>query len=164
MRRTIRLTESELRNMISESVKRVLKENFKVPSNWKETEFRGTFEDEDGALYMPDDYYDEDLPYEEMVAENIWDKIKRSIPGNSVAANDVNKHILNLGNRTNGYTFNKDTGTYMYNGNVDTGIGYKKGKYGDKFFDSTPGRTKVTKGDFNRAKKELAQWRQKHIQ
>ena len=61
MRRRIKLTERELRNMISESVRRFLDESFDKPSNWKETEFRGTFEDEDGALYMPDDYYDEDM-------------------------------------------------------------------------------------------------------
>ena len=33
MKRTIRLTESELRNMISESVKRVLKEDFEKDYN-----------------------------------------------------------------------------------------------------------------------------------
>lgn len=33
MKRTIRLTENELRNMISESVKRVLKEDFEKDYN-----------------------------------------------------------------------------------------------------------------------------------
>ena len=33
MKRTIRLTESELRNMISDSVKRVLKEDFEKDYN-----------------------------------------------------------------------------------------------------------------------------------
>ena len=35
-------------------------DNPELPSDWKETPFKGTFEDEDGALYMPDDYEDED--------------------------------------------------------------------------------------------------------
>lgn len=58
MRRTIRLTESELRNMISESVKRVLRENY----------------DESEQETWADN--DEDL--DEGVMSDIWGGIKRS--------------------------------------------------------------------------------------
>ena len=42
MKKTIRLTESELRNMISESVKRVLKENFEQDYNTARQNYKGT--------------------------------------------------------------------------------------------------------------------------
>jgi hypothetical protein len=35
MKKTIRLKESELRRMISESVRRVLRENYSYPSSWE---------------------------------------------------------------------------------------------------------------------------------
>ena len=59
MKRRIRLTESDLHRIVKKSVNRVLKEAFTKPSNWKDTPFKGTYEDENGALYMPDDVYDE---------------------------------------------------------------------------------------------------------
>lgn len=53
----IRINESQLRQIVTESVKRILREeDFQKPSNWKDTPFKGTFEDEEGALYMPDEY------------------------------------------------------------------------------------------------------------
>lgn len=52
--------ESKIKKAIKESVKRVLKEEFEKPSNWKDTQFKGTFEDENGALYMPDEYESHD--------------------------------------------------------------------------------------------------------
>ncbi len=58
MKRITRLTESDLHRIVRESVKRVLREGFTKPSNWKDTEFKGTYTDENGALYMPDDDFD----------------------------------------------------------------------------------------------------------
>ena len=56
--------ESKLSRIVKESVNRVLKEGFTKPSNWKDTPFKGTYEDENGALYMPDDDYgNEGFPY-----------------------------------------------------------------------------------------------------
>ena len=56
--------ESKLNRIVKESVNRVLKEGFTKPSNWKDTPFKGTYEDENGALYMPDDDFgDEGFPY-----------------------------------------------------------------------------------------------------
>lgn len=65
-----RLTESRLRGMIREAVKSILNENdWQKPTNWKDTEWKGTYEDEDGAIYMPDD----DIPKD--IDGNIYDKI-----------------------------------------------------------------------------------------
>lgn len=70
MKKRYRLTESKLRGLIREAVKSALNENnWQKPANWKETEWKGTYEDEDGATYMPDD----DLP--EDIDGNIYDKI-----------------------------------------------------------------------------------------
>ena len=56
--------ESKLSRIVKESVNRILKEGFTKPSNWKDTPFEGTYEDENGALYMPDDDFgDEGFPY-----------------------------------------------------------------------------------------------------
>ena len=63
-KKLIRLTESDLHKIVKESVNRILKEGFTKPSNWKDTPFKGTYEDENGALYMPDDDFgDEGFPY-----------------------------------------------------------------------------------------------------
>ena len=56
--------ESKLSRIVKESVNRILKEGFTKPSNWKDTPFKGTYEDENGTLYMPDDDYgNEGFPY-----------------------------------------------------------------------------------------------------
>ena len=57
-KQTIKLNESQLRNIIKESIKKVLRENFQKPENWKDTPFKGTYQDEDGSIYMPDDDYE----------------------------------------------------------------------------------------------------------
>ena len=63
-KKLIRLTENDLHKIVKESVNRILKEGFTKPSNWKDTPFKGTYEDENGALYMPDDDFgDEGFPY-----------------------------------------------------------------------------------------------------
>lgn len=85
MKRTIRLTESELRNMISESVKRVLNEDkysklkFATPKKVRKIESEyGTFAVSGSWLY----YYDED--------RNDW----YSIPFPSNYTNADDKTIL----------------------------------------------------------------------
>ena len=63
-KKLIRLTENDLHKIVKESVNRILKEGFTKPSNWKDTPFKGTYEDENRALYMPDDDFgDEGFPY-----------------------------------------------------------------------------------------------------
>lgn len=52
------INESKLQRIIRESIKKVLKENFQKPENWKDTPFQGTYQDEDGSIYMPDDDYE----------------------------------------------------------------------------------------------------------
>ena len=86
MKRTIRLTESELRNMISESVKRVLNEDkysklkFATPKKVRKIESEyGTFAVSGSWLY----YYDED--------RNDW----YSIPFPSNYTNADDKTIIN---------------------------------------------------------------------
>jgi len=55
--------------MVNASLKRILKEDFQKPSNWKDTPFNGTYQDENGALYMPDD----DLPQSEEDEEDVFE-------------------------------------------------------------------------------------------
>ena len=42
-----------------------MNESFEKPENWQDTEFEGTFTDEDGGVYMPDDYEAHADRYEE---------------------------------------------------------------------------------------------------
>lgn len=42
-----------------------MNESFEKPEDWQDTEFEGTFTDEDGAVYMPDDYEARADRYEE---------------------------------------------------------------------------------------------------
>lgn len=42
-----------------------MNESFEKPEDWQDTEFEGTFTDEDGNVYMPDDYEARDDKYEE---------------------------------------------------------------------------------------------------
>ena len=63
----IKLNEQQLKKIVAESVKKVLKE-WEKPSDWKETEFQGTYTDDYGSLYMPDDDY-EDYEVEQCVNE-----------------------------------------------------------------------------------------------
>jgi hypothetical protein len=58
----VRLNEAQLKKIIAESVREVLKE-WEKPEDWQETEFKGTYTDKDGALYMPDDDIPEDETY-----------------------------------------------------------------------------------------------------
>lgn len=44
----LKSSESQLRNIIKESIKKVLRENFQKPENWKDTPFKGTYQDEEG--------------------------------------------------------------------------------------------------------------------
>lgn len=55
------ITTSQIRNLVRESIRKMVNEAFQKPDNWNETEWNGTYTDEDGATYMPDD----DLPEEE---------------------------------------------------------------------------------------------------
>ena len=48
-----------LNRLIKESVKSVLREVFEKPSNWTDTPWKGTYQDETGALYMPDDDFED---------------------------------------------------------------------------------------------------------
>ncbi len=63
----VKLNEQQLRQIVAEGVKRVLRE-WEKPSDWKETEFQGTYTDDYGSLYMPDDDY-EDYEVEQCVNE-----------------------------------------------------------------------------------------------
>lgn len=64
------VNEGIVRRMIREAVRNALNENnWQKPANWKDTEWKGTYEDEDGAIYMPDD----DIPKD--IDGNIYDKI-----------------------------------------------------------------------------------------
>lgn len=55
------ITTSQIRNLVRESIRKMVNEAFQKPDNRNETEWNGTYTDDDGALYMPDD----DLPEEE---------------------------------------------------------------------------------------------------
>lgn len=56
--------ETKLRGFVRETVKKILREGFEKPSNWTDTPWKGTYQDETGALYMPDDDFEnfEDEP------------------------------------------------------------------------------------------------------
>lgn len=49
------ITTSQIRNLVRESIRKMVNEAFQKPDNWNETEWNGTYTDEDGAIYMPDD-------------------------------------------------------------------------------------------------------------
>lgn len=51
--------EAKLRGFVRETVKKILREGFEKPSNWTDTPWKGTYQDETGALYMPDDDFDD---------------------------------------------------------------------------------------------------------
>lgn len=100
-KQTIKLNESQLRNIIKESIKKVLTENFQKPENWKDTPFQGTYQDEDGSIYMPDDdyeiidddyndtkdlYFKLDDPYN---AEKLLQQIQSDLENNFININGV---------------------------------------------------------------------------
>ena len=51
--------EAKLRGFVRETVKKILREGFEKPSNWTDTPWKGTYQDETGALYMPDDDFED---------------------------------------------------------------------------------------------------------
>lgn len=82
-KQTIKLNESQLRNIIKESIKKILRERFQKPENWKDTPFKGTYQDEYGSIYMPDDDYipdEDDLAYADEV-ETIREAMQDHISG-----------------------------------------------------------------------------------
>lgn len=70
----VRLNESQLKKIIAESVREVLKE-WEKPEDWQETQFKGTYTDKDGALYMPDD----DIPEDEEVKIDYEDEFRKAV-------------------------------------------------------------------------------------
>jgi hypothetical protein len=70
MKKTVRLTENELKRMISESVKRVLKEH-EMGNDWENSEEMRDFEDED-------DFVDEYSESAHKVADMIGDFVYRN--------------------------------------------------------------------------------------
>lgn len=94
MKRTIRLTESELRRMISESVKRVLKENKRILKEHEDDWF-----DEDDEVYIgrTEAYYNEDDDY--VFTPDLWtydnNPNSQDFAGEVFRLNDEGKRELN---------------------------------------------------------------------
>ena len=109
MKRITRLTESDLHRIVKESVKRVLREGFTKPSNWKDTEFKGTYTDENGALYMPDDDFDNETTNEDIPRSVRKDQMNADFENNRTPKPYNSKYYYDDFNM-NTYDFNGDLG------------------------------------------------------